>query len=304
MNIKQLCEKFSLGQMTDDAESLQGGSLHDVWRITTDEQVYTLKKYNALNLELLEGRILPVEQSNRIAQVFGLDSTVVVDENEKYMIQSWVDGDCIYSIDEQKAYYIGELLRDVHSKSMQLELPLPRWGGVDLDAWANNISTACDKNLGWAKKYYDQLEFFSIISAQAERAQEYLLADTRISHRDISPGNVIWYKNESPKLIDWDFAGPINPELELFIVAVNFSYQQGHINRSIFDAITRGYGLRQFCVTEDVLGGYFGYGLDWLAFNIDRALISPEQHETAEKQLLVCLDILKVIYGNYCLKNT
>lgn len=295
IDFARICANFSLGNMVADAEAQQGGSLHKVWRVTTDEKVYTLKKFNLINLELLEGRILPVEQSNRIAQAFGLDSAIVVDDNAKYMIQTWVDGQCCYAIDAKKAYSIGKYLRDLHSSPVDLELPLPRWAGVDLDVWAKNIATARDKKLSWAENYYNHLEFFSMMSAQAQRAQKYLLADTRVSHRDISPSNIVWSENDTPTLIDWDFAGPINPELELFIVAVNFSFQDGQLDQSIFDAVVRGYGLSHFNVTEDILGGYFGYGLDWLEFNIERALQSDEQHEVASWQLSVCLETLLVI---------
>jgi len=292
IDFETLCEKFALGELIGDVEPQQGGSLHQVWRVSTKEKKYIIKKYNALNLELLEGRILPVEQSNRIANAFDLDSVILVDNQSKFLIHPWIDGECVYTVDAKKAYNIGKYLKFIQTQKIDLELPMPRWGGVDMDHWRKNITLAQDKNYLWAKKYHENFEFFSRMSEQAQRAQKFLLTNTCISHRDISPSNVVWCKNGTPTLIDWDFSGPINPELELFIVAINFSFQNGRINQDIFDAVLRGYGLSDFDVSEDIIGGYFGYGLDWLEFNIERALASPEQSEIASWQLSVCLKIL------------
>jgi hypothetical protein len=118
-----------------------------------------------------------------------------------------------------------------------------------------------------------------------------------MSHGDIDQKNIVL--GGGPALCDWDVAAPVVPRQELADVALSLA---GWTNARVAGHVVAGYldacGGAQLEFAPSDLGPSLMAGLDWLAFNVVRAIGTPpaEPAEVALGDRLV-LELLGALPG-------
>ncbi|GGI88623.1 phosphotransferase [Legionella impletisoli] len=107
-----------------------------------------------------------------------------------------------------------------------------------------------------------------------------------VSHRDLHTGNILWNREITPYLIDWESVGLIHPLVELIGLATNAAgIPMRRFNQNNFLAVLKGYKTQTgFLPKEDDIlwGQCFHSWLLWYQFNI-----TSRKEEEAKDTLLV-----------------
>lgn len=264
--IKEFCNAFGLGSITEEIQSVSGGLLHTMYRVETSTGVYAVKVLNPEIMqrsEALQNMINSEKVAHALEPVVPLVAAkelegnhVVQYENTWFMVFDWLEGVSVFApeITPEHCREIGELLGKIHAADVKVEGMESSEEVRDVFAWEN--------------------EEHSRLDAEVVQALKKLSSHKVISHRDLDPKNVMW-QNNTPYIIDWEAAGYVNPYQELAEV----------LNYWITDA-DGGYNFEKFVVLmkaytafmnirdvdwETVLLCSFDGILGWLEYNIRRA---------------------------------
>ncbi len=112
-----------------------------------------------------------------------------------------------------------------------------------------------------------------------------------VSHGDLDQKNVLWDDSGNPLLIDWESAKKLNPTYEIVNAALDWSGITTHFDISIFIEMIKAYkakgGIINKKIFESALHGVLGNWINWMAYNIHRAIngSTPEQKTLWVKQV-------------------
>lgn len=192
-------------------------------------------------------------------------------------------------VDAETARWVGNTLAVLHglrAKPGDRDLfPVPN---VDTaTAWPELAEAAGKNGAEWAPLMKDAA---AAVGSMAELvlSDGHRPAEEVMSHGDIDQKNLI-STERGPVLCDWDVALPVVPRRELADVALSMGcWQDFGVARQVVRAY-RASGGDDADVTALDLGVPLMVGLDWVAFNVDRALgrrpASPVQVATAHRLL-------------------
>lgn len=279
--VKDACIALDLGESIAPPELQTGGSLHLMWRVRTEKGEFAVKKINQKNLEMLAPRISPLQETHQLS---GFPFVMRHYQGDDWLIREWVSGQCLDPGEcaMEQASALGQLVKNCHEQASHFVALAPDWHQIDLAKWERLIAEAQEKKFAWAEQYASALLKIRVWSEQINATTDIFVHDTLISHRDISPSNVVWSDTGEPTLIDWEFAGRIHPELECFIVIMNFELTTPEKKSAFF----AGYGKSLTLPDDTLIAGYLGYCLDWLEFNMERSLYYPQQQPHSDPQLV------------------
>ncbi len=174
-------------------------------------------------------------------------------------------------------------------EKLNSHFPLPHWIGHKKNEWQTLLRPYCGISSPIIEKLNAALVNLTQWSEQARSVQTNLNHELVLSHRDFDPKNVVWQARDHPILLDWEYAGLINPKLDLFIVALNWSeVTSGNIHTDKFNSVIEGYSNSQqesVSFPFEIIAGYKGYCLDWLAYNLQRLNSSPLAENEIAKTL-------------------
>jgi Ser/Thr protein kinase RdoA (MazF antagonist) len=310
-SITELCQIYNIGQIIGEPKNLLGGMMHEQFFLPTTTGNYALKKINEYNWSLLENTILPVESAENLArhhQQQGLLTRVALkSSNNKYlercqqghswMLFPWIEGKIRgqTAVTPDDALCIGQLLTKIHGAAPTMSgLKLPRWFGVSENHWSDLLQQAEAQELSWAKKIQSSLAVLHHWSTAAAESASLLQTNLIISHRDLSPSNVVWRPDNCPVVIDWEYAGLIHPESELFNTAMIWSFRgEGKFDLAIFDALIAGAQINFSIPKSILLAGFAGFLLEWCEFNMQRSLINAAVSAMASVEIINVLTILR-----------
>jgi Ser/Thr protein kinase RdoA (MazF antagonist) len=91
------------------------------------------------------------------------------------------------------------------------------------------------------------------------------------SHGDLLPQNVVWTTPQTAFLIDWDNAGLINQDIDLFNTAINWAgIESGKLNKKHYCYFIESYlkeNPRPIKLDHALIAASLGSWLNWLIFN-------------------------------------
>ena len=128
-------------------------------------------------------------------------------------------------------------------------------------------------------------------SAKAQISTEGLIP----SHRDLNPHNVIWDLNHQPHIIDWEWAGFIEPDFDAFHTALMWAgLMEAQFTRATYDAFMQGYQQAGEHVTRaipDLLQELHALWQGWLLLVTAVDLDATNKHREIQ-QISAVLDFL------------
>jgi thiamine kinase-like enzyme len=309
-SITELCQIYNIGQILTEPQNLSGGMLHEQFFLPTTKGKYALKKVNVHNWSLLENTILPVDSAENLAwhhQQQGLLTRVALkssknkylercQQGHSWMLFPWIDGKIREqtAVTPNDALRIGQLLAKIHeSAPIMSGLKLPTWFGFSEKHWSHLLQQAEAQELSWAKTAQKSGAVLHHWSTAAAASASTLQTNLIISHRDLSPSNIIWRPDNRPVVIDWEYAGLVHPESELFNTAMTWSFRgEGIFDQAIFDALIAGAKVNFSIPKPILLAGFAGFLLEWCEFNMQRSLAHNTESALAGSEVTSVLTTL------------
>ncbi|MGN1346918.1 MAG: phosphotransferase family protein [Eubacteriales bacterium] len=282
-------------------QPLTGGHLHRMYAVTcADGRKFAVKALNpgvmarpeAMRNFMVSEAIaaLAAQEIPAVAALTFGENKAAVQEcgGQDYLIYDFVEGESLFfeRISEESCAKMGQILAKLHRLDVSSVVfpedvvpPVPAlerdWelGQPQGTVWDNDANRL-DKLYEWDRRY----------AAAREAASR-----TVVSHRDLEPKNVLWYRGE-PRLIDWEAAGRVDPWYDLFENAVYWSKNRdGTANEEKFKSFLYGYfterGEPPDADIDWSLAADAGFGLlDWLEYNLKRSF-GIECADAAEQRL-------------------
>lgn len=189
-------------------------------------------------------------------------------------VHDWVQGDPVGlgPVEPQVARWAGQVLAVLHGLGVRPQdrtaFPVPNTDTAD--RWTELTDAAERSGVAWAHLLGAAAPAVSLI-AELARTAGFLPDQEVISHGDIDQKNLI-ASASGPVLCDWDLAVPLVPRRELADVALSLGcWDDITIAREVVRSYRRAGGDDTPLDPSD-LGQSLMTGLDWIAFNVQRAI--------------------------------
>jgi len=315
--LNELFERLALGALIAEPAPVTGGLLHRTWKVTTASGRYAVKQLNPAIVRRSGARDdwLRSEKLARTLADAGVpavpalthDSTPLqVCGDATVMIYPWIDGLPLATgtVDVGRCRQIGLVLARIHRHGLSAEgCKPPSVTAVQESMWRDLQHQARRQDAPFVPQLDQALPLLTTLSAGYSQAIGRIADDLVLSHRDLDQKNVLWRDDNSPALVDWEGAGLINPHVELFDVALNWSGlaatsdgQQAF--RALIQAYRTDHGLPGGLGGPALLG-VMGNWMDWLAFNLERYLdpsVDAGERTIATAEVLTTLEIVQSLH--------
>ena len=171
------------------------------------------------------------------------------------------------------ATWAGTVLARLHRLGLPVEDPslYPEPHATGPDEWSRLRAAAIGARAPWATllSVVDPLlgRIAGLTLAAAARQSEAVM-----THGDLDAKNIVLSTGGGPHLCDWDVAGPWRPAAELADAALSLGgWSELPVSRAVLAAYGAAGGRVPRFDPED-LGFSLGKSLDWLVFNVERAI--------------------------------
>ena len=289
VDFDRLSDYFQTGKITQPPRLVLGGKVNQVWKISTDKKSYALKRIRDLPVNLFRYRqveaIALQFQKHGILAVTAhcIDNAPVAEmDQDHFMLFDWVEGKVLTpgKIKRHHVEKMGGVLAQMHginvpSSSVDLSVLNDVFYSFEFSKgrWQALIDQARVKKIKSIDSLQAHLSLIIEASEQAKASWARLKTPFVISHRDMSPHNVVWKNDETPAIIDWELAGLIHPTVEFIGAAFDWSLLSSQeMNEQRFQAFIRAYCEAGGNVVElsDAFYTVMGIWLSWMEFNIRR----------------------------------
>lgn len=298
-DIKDLFHTYKIGNVVEEPLSISGGLMHKMFKVTTKTNTYAVKCLNPSIMQR-KGAMENMIHSELIANVFSkhlpaiaalnIDGHSLLFANNKYyMIFNWLEGTSIFPplITEKHCYEIGKSLGNIHHLNITITEVQKANSNPAIYNWQYFLEKGKEQDACWIDTYAKVINKLMDCNTRINEADNNLSACMVISHRDLDPKNVMWYK-DTPYLIDWESAGYVNPYQELLEV-LNYWTNNGNgaLDKDKFKILLNAYSEHMSIKSVDwdsVLNSGYAGMLGWLEYSLKRAL-GMESTDDDEKTL-------------------
>lgn len=310
-------DRLELGKIVSEPENVGKSSRYSIWQANTDKERFIVKLLNIKQLQRPK-RHVDFENSEIIAHEFascGLPAVTAYKFNNSHVQSFGKANVLVYPFFDDQAMrhkdvkadrcrLIGKMLGVIHSKRIQVEGIEPITHPTFPPAhWKKYFAHASVKKSKWAELVKRMPDFPNIITRNYKSVISDLQNNLVVSHCEITQKSTIWLNPTEFKLINWEFAGYINPVSELFQTAIKWSgYLATLIDYKLFRAVISGYketvGIMPHnsnALIADVLAKH----LELLEYNIrrslDRRLEFWDSYDGSEQAVFLLQFILRLI---------
>jgi Ser/Thr protein kinase RdoA (MazF antagonist) len=189
-------------------------------------------------------------------------------------VHHWADGHPVSlgPVEPGMARWAGQVLATLHALQVRARdrglFPVPNTEIAD--RWPELTEAAHRSGVTWAEQLAVAAPAVSRI-AELARSAGYRPDQEVMTHGDIDQKNLI-ATTAGPVLCDWDLVAPLVPRRELADVAMSLAdWQEYSIGREVIRSYRQAGGDDTGIEPAD-LGPPLMTGLDWVAFNVERAI--------------------------------
>ena len=320
---QEAVKQVGLGELTAPPQRVQGGFLHKMYKLQTASGVYALKLLNPVIMRRADamGNYQRAEKLERVLEKNDIPVITALEKNgekmqcldgQYYYLFDWSEGKALdwHEIGEEHCRIAGKLLAKIHRIPCEENRKSPEQkagkgaeeevveisGGdnqearaqealfdVDWDGYIRQAAAACPEIAGELAENRELL----YLAQKEYNAAVRSVPDVRcICDGDMDCKNVLWADGK-PFLIDLECLDYGNPFTEMFQLALSWAggavceLDTGRF-AGFVDAYRGEYG--EVPVDWKVLSGVGYSWLDWLAYNVRRAL-GIECGDEEERQL-------------------
>jgi aminoglycoside phosphotransferase (APT) family kinase protein len=213
-------------------------------------------------------------------------------------VHRWVDGKPADPgpVGRDVARWAGRTLATLHELAVRPSdrslFPKPNTDTVD--RWSDLTAAARQAKAPWADRLVEVASAVSVI-ADLARAGGHHPDEEVMTHGDVDQKNII-LGHFGPVLTDWDLVIPLVPRRELADAALSLgAWKRLDVAKEVVTAYCEARGEEVVIGPED-LGQRMMTGVDWIAFNVERAIgirdVDPADADTARRIVPTLLEHL------------
>ncbi|MGH9032852.1 MAG: phosphotransferase, partial [Acidimicrobiia bacterium] len=189
-------------------------------------------------------------------------------------VHRWVDGQPPDPgpVADDVARWAGRTLATLHELAIRPSdrSLFPKPNTDTADRWSGLTAAATRAKASWARRLADVEDAVRVIAALA-RAGGHRPDEEVMTHGDVDRKNLV-LSPTGPVLCDWDVAVPLVPRRELADAALSLgAWKRANTPREVVAAY-RAARSTQVDIEPADLGQSMMSGLDWIAFNVERAI--------------------------------
>ena len=227
--LTDLCNSFELGTPLNTPNRVNGGLLHMMWQIKTDEASYAVKQLSPdidlTNEAIIKNYDLTEEIASRFSDL-GIPAVTAIKHSGNYLtlvdgtgffIYLWVDVQPFHhdTVSEPHALKIAEILAKMHLINLDVpEIAEPVFDVHSNDSLLALIQKANNCSCPFAAILTKLQHDITTINTVYQNTLPLLKQQVVVSHGDLDPKNVLWDANDRPILIDWECARKLNRSVE------------------------------------------------------------------------------------------
>lgn len=312
--IKKLFEEVGLGSVEHPIESVSGGFLHRMFKVSAGGRAYAVKYLNPVIMKRPDAvsnftaaeKLESVIEDSGIPIVSALcfyNKKMQEVDGEYFYIFDWHSGQTTdwYCITSKQCRQIGNILGRMHSLDPKCSAKaVVEKSKIDFDLYLNQSETM---NHDLFLLLTESRALLRYAEDELNKARKLLPDIVCISDRDMDPKNVMW-ENGQPSVIDLEFLSYGNPISDALQLSLQWSgatvcdIDLSHIH-AFFDGYLNAYdnGFRGYA---EVFGLAYTW-LEWLEYNLKRALgncIGEDEKETGVKEAKNTLARIRCLYEN------
>lgn len=263
--IQQICDFFQMGRVLKWTSLQIAAPCKSLLKLQTNQGIYSFKEYTVSKKNQLEnaGFIKKIFTSHHIPLYMPLclkkdrkNNFIYVCEDDLscWSVTPWVFGQRLKLSDISISHV--ELMAKILGRIHKLKINFPE---------ATEVLSGFIEDGGFSDFTFRRWR--DLFEQHADLLKENCV----ISHGDLLPQNVIWETDQNPVLIDWDNAGWINQDIDLFNTAINWAgIESGLFNRSLYDYFIKAYLIenpRKIQIDKSLISASLGSWINWLIFN-------------------------------------
>lgn len=312
--IYKLFERLQLGTIIDKPSRVNGGLLNRMYKVNTSNGMYAvkhlnpevMKRENAKENHILAEKIANIAKNNGIncvpAKIInGINLHEI--EGNYFFVFDWFNGK---SIDEDKITLehvkkVATLLAKIHNIDFEEVKNECRLGKelseVNWDFYISKVENEKIKELLINRK-----EYLTELDKMATNARKEILNSLVVSHRDLDLPNILWDKDNTPTIIDWESSGVVNPCEELLETAWDWSGGQEYFDEKKFIFFINTYKENGGNLSDLSKAVYanFKNKSGWLEYNLKRVCklecLDEEEQKLGEKEVVRVINEIIVFY--------
>ncbi len=289
-----ICEIFQLGPLMGEPELIHYGLLNTIWKIKTGNGCFAIKEIKPQQIRnvqdyIFSEQVTSLMSKNNIPAITALNHNncpLQIIDDTKLLVFNWIEGQTLTlaPATSQQANIMGKLFAKMHLLNLQLpDSNVSTRHEIGLTKWQELLLLAAEKKLNLSDHLRFTIEKLLHWENLYQTSHLKLQQHEIISHRDLNPKNVIWINDTAPCIIDWEWAGLVNPTMELISAAYEWSgLLINEFDANTFIAFISAYyqaGAKMINDPLDALHNSLGKWLEWLAFNIELACRNLPQHD-------------------------
>lgn len=280
-----ICQLYQLGKLIAIPELVHSGLLNTLWKIKTNKGYFAIKEINVHKSLSQEDYLISEKIAREMAQqgIPAISALIIhgsplhIIDGSTALVFNWIAGETssLQPAAIEQAKVMGNIFAKMHLLNLQMpELTDSANHYIGQENWLRLAKIAGEKKLPFAGKLHSTINKLGEWEALYQKSKLKLSKHELASHRDLNPKNVIWLNPATPKIIDWEWAGLVNPDMEVISAALEWSgLIIGQFEEATYKAFLHSYyqaGAKISADPSDALHNSLGKWLDWLAFNIER----------------------------------
>lgn len=300
MSIFEKIEQKYNWHLKEEPVRLNGGFMHKMYKLETDQGTYALKLLNRFVMQretamenyavaeklelLLEQRQIPILP----ALIFDGKKMQEID-NEYFYLFDYYAGKALKDkeITEYHCTEMGRSLAEIHN--IDYRFKDENFEEMSID-WSFYLAEMKKTNMRLYEMLKDNYALIVESQNKGNRARKNLVNALAICHNDMDCKNVLW-NGDDYRIIDLECLSYSNPQMELFELALCWSgYESCQIDFRLFQAFLQGYVSAGGQLPSDweTLYDCNNGRLEWLEYNIKRVLgidCGEDEKEIGAKQV-------------------
>lgn len=303
-----ICAQLRLGELLSPPVPLSGGFLHRMYGIDTQRGKFAVK---LLNPEIMARKEAPENFRTAEALELRLEQAglpilpaltfhgrkMQQAEGRFYYLFDWFDGKALEGdeITDLHCGEIGKSLASIHRIDRRAA-PCPR-EKLEIP-WEDYCREAEQKSPEIFRELSCRLALLIRLQERGNRALPSLPGETSVCHNDLDPKNVLW-QGAAHRIIDLESLSYDSPFVELYETAIAWAgCDFCRFRPKLFSAFVSAYEKAGGTLPEDwaVLHDGNMVRLDWLRYNLDRALGRLGEQEIKSGAAMVLHTLGRIAY--------
>lgn len=294
-----VCSMLGLGSLTAGPAQVFGGLLHRMFRVSTTQGQYAVKKMNPeiMGRPGVYDNFRRSEKIARAAYEAGIPAVCAIRldgefmhaiDEDVFMVFDWVEGISLptTAASPEQCRQIGSLLARIHRLDVEIpESDRGTMGAMTPILWDSLAAQGAVQEVSWSGELAAAVPDLDLWTMRCIQSMAELQSRFVASHRDLDQKNVLWRDERSPQIIDWEAAGYTNPAMDLVDVALNWGgLTSGQVERESLEAVVQGYLDSGGSISETWEAAFYANlagRLGWLEYSMKRSIgvIAADEEE-------------------------